>query len=88
MTAPVPRAVACAIIAHALFAYLAAEWIDVNIMLTLVAICSWPFWWAAPAYKELRVRAVWWGLAVGSVIYLPSVRVILLMLSPAREAHH
>jgi hypothetical protein len=84
MTLTKPRAVACCIIAHAVFAYLGAEWIDINIVLLLAAICAWPFWWAALGFRELRTRAVRWSLAVGSVIYLPSIRVILLMLSSAR----
>jgi hypothetical protein len=79
-----PRAVAGCILAHALFAYLGAEWIDINILLMLAAICAWPFWWAVVGFRELRTRAVWWSLAAGTVIYLPSVRVILLMLSSAR----
>lgn len=73
-----------AILAHAVFAYLAAEWVDVNILVTLAAICSWPFWWAAVGFSRLRTRAVWWCLAIGSAVYLPSVRVILVMLAPAK----
>jgi hypothetical protein len=84
MSAPKPRMVACAIIAYALFAYLGAKWIDINIVLVLVAICTWPIWWAVLGVGEMRTRAVCWSLAVGSVIYLPSVSVILLMVSPAR----
>ncbi|MGA2017634.1 MAG: hypothetical protein ABSH26_11825 [Opitutaceae bacterium] len=84
MTAPKPQAVACAIIAHALFAYLGAKWVDINIVLVLVAICTWPLWWAVLGFGEMRTRVVWWSLAVGSIIYLPSVSVILLMASPGR----
>ncbi len=84
MTVTKPRAIACCIIAHAVFAYLGAEWIDIYILVLLAAICALPFWWAAIGFRGLRTRAVWWSLAVGSVIYLPSVRVILLMLSSAR----
>jgi hypothetical protein len=78
------RMVACAIVAHALFAYLGAKWIDINIVLVLVAICTWPFWWAVLGIGEMRTRLVCWSLAVGSVIYLPSISVILLMVSPTR----
>jgi membrane glycosyltransferase len=84
MTLAKPRVVACCIFAHAVFAYLGAEWIDINILVLLAAICAWPFWWAVLGFRELRTRVVLWSLAAGSVIYLPSVRVILLMLSSAR----
>jgi len=84
MTLTKPRLTACAIAAHAVFAYLAAEWVDINVVLMLVAICAWPFWWAVLGFKELRVRPVYWSLAISSVIYLPSVRIILLMVSFTR----
>ena len=85
MTAAKPQLAACAILAHAVFAYLGAKWIDINIIVILAAICSWPFWWAVLGFRELRTRLVWLSLAVGSLIYLPCVSVIALMLSPARR---
>jgi len=84
MTAPKPRLAAGAILAHAVFAYLGAKWIDWNIIVILVAICSWPFWWAILGFRGMRTRIVWLSLAVGSLIYLPCVSVILLMVSSAR----
>jgi|GEM_PF-4118836 len=84
MTAPGPRTVSSAIVAHALFAYLGAKWIDINIVLVLVAICTWPLWWAVLGAAEMRTRTVCWSLALGTLIYLPSVSVILLMVSPGR----
>lgn len=83
MNPAAPKILAGAILAHAVFAYLAADWVDINILVTLAAICSWPFWWAAVGFSGLRTRAVWWCLAIGSVVYAPSVRVILMMVSPA-----
>jgi hypothetical protein len=87
MTRAKQRLLSCAIIAHAVFAYLGAEWVDMNIVLLLVAICAWPFWWAVLGFSELRTRLLYWSLALGSVIYLPSIRVILLMVSPPGGAH-
>jgi len=84
MTASKPRLAACAILAHAVFAYLGAKWIDINIIVILVSICSWPFWWAVLGFREMRTRLVLLSLAVGSLIYLPCVSVILLMVSPGR----
>jgi len=84
MTSAKPRAAACAILAHAVFAYLGAKWVDINVVLMLVAICTWPFWWAVLGFGEMRTRLVVWSLAIGSVIYLPCVSVILLMVSATR----
>ena len=81
MTPAKTRMIACAMIAHAIFAYLGAKWIDINIVLVLVAICTWPCWWAVLGFAELRTRVVCWSLAIGSIIYVPSVSVILLMVS-------
>jgi len=81
MSRAMQRLIACAIVAHAVFAVLGAYWLYINIVLILVSICTWPFWWAVLGFKELRVRPVLWALSVGSVIYLPSVRIILLMVS-------
>jgi hypothetical protein len=79
----VPRLVACALLAHAAFAYLGAEWIDINILVLLVAICAWPFWWAVLGFGEMRTRLIYWCLALGTALYLPCIRIILLMLSSA-----
>jgi hypothetical protein len=79
----VPRLVAGGILAHAVFAYLGAEWIDINILVLLVAICAWPFWWAVLGFGEMRTRLIFWCLALGSVLYIPCIRIILLMLSSA-----
>ena len=80
MTLTPPRTTALLIVAHAVFALLAAYWLYINIILILVAICAWPFWWAVLGFREMRTRPVYWSLALGTLIYLPSVRVILLML--------
>ena len=83
MSAKRANVVACAIFAHAVVAYLGAEWVDMNIVVMLVAICTWPFWWAALGFCEMRTRVVYWSLAAGTIVYLPSLRVILLMVSSA-----
>jgi hypothetical protein len=81
MTLTTPRVVACAIVAHAVFAVLGAYWLYINILVILVSIVTWPFWWGVLGFRELRVRPVYWSLAVGSVIYLPTVKIILMMVS-------
>ncbi len=77
------RIVALCILAHAVFAVLAAFWLYIPILLILGVICSFPFWWAALGYRRMRTRVVYWGLAVGTVVYLPSLRVIQQMLGAA-----
>jgi hypothetical protein len=84
MSLTTPRTIALCIVAHALFALLAGYWLYINIVVILVAICSWPFWWAVLGYRDLRSRPVYWSLAIGSALYLPCVRIIMLMLRFAR----
>ncbi|HEY1763385.1 MAG TPA: hypothetical protein VGF85_00585 [Opitutaceae bacterium] len=74
------QVVALLIVAHATFATLCAFWLYLNIWVILVSICAWPFWWAALGYREMRVRLVVWSLVGGTVVYLPSLKVIQLML--------
>jgi hypothetical protein len=74
------RIVALCIAAHAVFAVLAAFWLYIPILLILGAICSFPFWWAVLGYRQMRTRVVVWSLVVATVVYLPSLRVIQLML--------
>jgi hypothetical protein len=75
--------VAACILAHALFALLAAYWLYINILVILIAICSWPFWWASLGYRQMRVKVVVWSLVGGTLIYIPSLKVIQVMLKVA-----
>ena len=75
--------VALALMAHALFAVLCAFWLYLNIWVILVAICAWPFWWAVLGYRQMRVRLVVLCLIAGTAVYIPSLRVIQVMLRGA-----
>ncbi len=78
-----PRIVALCVLAHAVLAVLAAFWLYIPILLILLAIGSFPFWWAILGYRQMRTRVVYWALAVATLVYLPSLRVIQLMLGAA-----
>lgn len=84
MTLATNRMIALCIVAHAAFALLGAYWLYINIVVRLVSICLWPFWWAVLGFKELRTGRICWSLAAGTVIYLPSLRIIYLMVSFAQ----
>jgi hypothetical protein len=71
---------ALALVAHAFFADLCAYWLYINIWVILVAICSWPFWWAILGYRQMRVRLVVWSLVAATAVYVPSLRVVEMML--------